>query len=1698
MKKVILTILILLGAVLTIQQVWAATLPHTTVFTDTNFIPTTGVTSWHFVPNSTTTDSALTSAGVNDGDRVLIIADFDIEGDNANQVYEFRVADTAGNAIANTTFMRETRTSDARNTWQRVMTITNKPTNEGFVAQARAQASNYDPHVHKFGMSVISLADLVEGVDYVWDDDTSTTGIPANGSPIAFAATTTPSGDSNWQTDVVVMAHWTADADAIITDSLIFHLEDENGVTYGTTTQQAEDVAEKWGGAFTWVFNQPDTNAHTYKVMLQNSTAATNAFDHAYSSIIVFPATLFEDFENAQTSAYMSSATTFTEVAAIPLFEPVRQGDFLILGQYHSDFLINTSDDELIRIQVDGSTVPSGFTEATEGAGSEVSGDIYNLSWHSIENLNTGTDRDIDLDAQTGEVTPLWGWRNLTAVSMEYTSLAGGGGSDPVFTQSAYRFYTNMASVTPLAIMTASQDLPATLTSAGQEFRLRMLVGATIATATDDNYDFTLQFAAKSGSCAASSYATVTAATVIAWNDNAGVNDGVLLTATNTDPIYLSSSTINQTYEEANDFTNSEGDIGIDEHGRWDFSLKDNSAPGCTTYCLRIVTASSTPIDNYGVYPEVTTASNLSAEATDHYQGQTSNQWSGYTSRTTTHFRYQVIPPSSESLIIGTTTINLSNISGVIASDITNAQLYHDYYSDGEVSASSSWAVAYDGPATAYYSLVLDSINSVIYAGTNWGGFIYRCDTLTGCDEGSDWTVAYNSTDSSIYSLAFDSSNGVIYAGSYNDGYIYRCDIDTSCDQDGDWITATTTNDTYIYALAVDEENGVIYAGSGNTYGMIYRCDTSTGCDDGSEWNISYNTPASRIYVLLVDEVNNAVYAGGNNSGDIYRCNTSSDCDESGDWSVAFNAPDTSMNTFAHDETNGVIYAGAYGYGRLYRCATTDDCDQDVDWSIATDTPHSEVSAVVVDEANGLVYAATYNNVFVYQCDTSTGCTGANDWTIATTVAENNFHYLMIDEAKDTIWGATYDSPGGYILRNFGGDATIGYPGVVSISDTTGTITFATSSTQTVATNTRFLVELTASNLSTCDYMIFDFASASTTGATTGCTADLSDNVSSVIQGEFTSLTAANHTLGQVTNQWSGGGSNFTAIHYRYQLAPANDEVIYLGTTTIDLTSIYGVETSDITSAGLYPDYFNDGNTDSAGATSTSWAWGGYLDWGYSNGLDKINDMAIDAYNAIYAAGYYDKDPTAGVDIDWRIMKFDPDGSTSTNWGWGGFINYSGPVDDYEQAHAIAVTPEGESFVGGYFDWDPGAGIVLDLEIKKFDIDGSTSTTWGWGGYIRWNSGEALDYLEDIAVESDGSIYVAIYADDAPGYDYRWHILKFDPDGSTSTSWGTNGEVEWDNGENCYLHAITLDSDNSVYAAGHFNASTSPQFDYDWRVMKYDSEGDVDITWGWGGYIEWGKNSRADRLYGIAIDQDRNIYLAGVTHNGTDKDWRIMKFDNTGATSTEWGWGGYIEWDGGNDDEANDIAVDADGAIYVGGYTDDGSSDNWRIMKFDPDGSTSTTWGWGGFMEYDCGVGFSQDQMHAILADEFGTVFAGGESNNNGMNWHIKKFASGPVSWAEVDINGTGGSLTFATSTTYGISTTTDFIIELTASNLTSAGASTPPIVFEGTIGFEGFGYFEGEETILTDQMTMDFESTESNSCEVNLSGDPDNIMHQK
>jgi uncharacterized delta-60 repeat protein len=134
----------------------------------------------------------------------------------------------------------------------------------------------------------------------------------------------------------------------------------------------------------------------------------------------------------------------------------------------------------------------------------------------------------------------------------------------------------------------------------------------------------------------------------------------------------------------------------------------------------------------------------------------------------------------------------------------------------------------------------------------------------------------------------------------------------------------------------------------------------------------------------------------------------------------------------------------------------------------------------------------------------------------------------------------------------------------------------------------------------------------------------------------------------------------------------------------------------------------------------------------------------------------------------------------------------------------------------------------------------------------------------------------------------------------------------------------------------------------------------------------------------VAVQADRKVVVAGTTHGGTDI--ALVRYDTGGALDPSFDGDGIVITDLSGDDAAFAVAIQADGKIVVGGFTDDGVSA--ALLRYDTDGTLDTTFGGGdGVATISAGtgavfVGIAIQSDDSIVAAGMGnfTGFFGGDA----------------------------------------------------------------------------------------------------------------------
>ncbi|MCY6354152.1 SBBP repeat-containing protein [Clostridium sp. ZS2-4] len=284
--------------------------------------------------------------------------------------------------------------------------------------------------------------------------------------------------------------------------------------------------------------------------------------------------------------------------------------------------------------------------------------------------------------------------------------------------------------------------------------------------------------------------------------------------------------------------------------------------------------------------------------------------------------------------------------------------------------------------------------------------------------------------------------------------------------------------------------------------------------------------------------------------------------------------------------------------------------------------------------------------------------------------------------------------------------------------------------------------------------------------------------------------------------------------------------------------------------------------------------------------------------------------------------------------------------------------------------------------------------------YSSYLGGSGVDWGNSIVVDNVGNVYVTGYTSS----------VDFPTDNGFDTNLSGNGDVfvtkidvtpsivyssylggsSWD-----YGWGIAVDNEGNVYVTGHTYSTDFPTdngFDTtlkgsrDVFVTKIDSTPSIVYSSYLGG-------SSSDYGYGIAVDNEGNVYVTGFTYssdfptnNGFDTnlsgsvDAFVTKIDGTPSIV-------YSSYLGGSDrDYGRGIAVDNGGNVYVTGYTEssDFPIDNGfgTTLKGSVDAFVTKIDSTPSIVYSSYLGGSSSDEGWGIAVDDAGNVYVTGETSS--------------------------------------------------------------------------------------------------------------------
>lgn len=334
------------------------------------------------------------------------------------------------------------------------------------------------------------------------------------------------------------------------------------------------------------------------------------------------------------------------------------------------------------------------------------------------------------------------------------------------------------------------------------------------------------------------------------------------------------------------------------------------------------------------------------------------------------------------------------------------------------------------------------------------------------------------------------------------------------------------------------------------------------------------------------------------------------------------------------------------------------------------------------------------------------------------------------------------------------------------------------------------------------------------------------------------------------------------------------------------------------------------------------------------NSNDVANDICIQADNKILVAGF----TSNGVKDFFCLIRYAEDGSPDLSFGHQGIVITEFPSTSV--AHALALQTDGKIILAGH-TW---GGQANELAMVRYHTDGSIDESFGNMGKLTTRIFDKNAFCSAIHLQTDGKIVLA-------GHSYTFNndaddflLARYHENGQLDSSFGDQGisitslgsfTMDW-------IRDLDIQADGKILAAG-FSGSL-------FAMVRYLDNGALDSSFGDNGIsLTQGGSSHDGALNSVEVLADNSILAAGYVRDSFSNSV-LLKFTANGVLDPSFGDNGMsvIPVSTAND-VLEDLCVQPDGEILVGGTALVDDIQQFSLMRFLDNGELDTDYGQEGF-----------------------------------------------------------------------------------------------------------------------------------------------------
>lgn len=164
--------------------------------------------------------------------------------------------------------------------------------------------------------------------------------------------------------------------------------------------------------------------------------------------------------------------------------------------------------------------------------------------------------------------------------------------------------------------------------------------------------------------------------------------------------------------------------------------------------------------------------------------------------------------------------------------------------------------------------------------------------------------------------------------------------------------------------------------------------------------------------------------------------------------------------------------------------------------------------------------------------------------------------------------------------------------------------------------------------------------------------------------------------------------------------------------------------------------------------------------------------------------------------------------------------------------------------------------------------------------------------------------------------------------------------------------------------------------------LSYAQSGSLDITFDTDGIVTTSVSPyspKTDKGNAIAIQSDGKILVAGYSYLTNNNDFTVIRYNTDGSLDNTFDTDGKVSttFGIGTNDQATCIAIQSDGKILVGGYSNQGGNYDFAVVRYNTNGSLDLTFDTDG--KVTTSIGTNHDYANAIAIQSDSKIIVVGD-----------------------------------------------------------------------------------------------------------------------